>query len=812
MLGSFSSGHGFGISMFLEDKFTAPASRIDNSMRKLDKSSQGLMQSMNGGLGTMFASLGAGFAIASAVGMASRLSDQMVSVQNATGLTANEMGRLRGELEKMDSRMSLADRLDLAQTGHQLGVATDELSGFVQMGDKVGAALGDAFGGASTAVTKLSQLSKSFEETAKLDTNTAIMNVGNAINAMADNARVSANDVTQFAMKLGQMGAESIGVSIGIGTALAEMGVKTKQASSTIGLLSSTALSSTKYLGEFANLLGKSTEETQRLANVAPEGLFLEVANSLSKIPADQQASALARLGIRSANAVAVMKTLSKNNELLTKRVDLANKSITNADGILFAYKNSQESLAGVLDRTREKFSMLMARVGEVIVFAFKPLIDVTMLALDGIMAFITSPVGRFLTKWATTIGAVAVGLVAVHKAIGFISKAMKTLAIASRTAVTSMMPILLMAAPIILLVGYIQKARQAFAEFDGTVQSGFSGFLQKSGAILAVIQEVWSSWDSVNQQFAISGDLMNKLEQMGLKELALSIATWVVRIKEFFGGLFQGIREGFKAVGKVLNMIFKPIKKVLKFFGVEIGKNTTATEKWAKAGKIAGYVIVGALTAILAILAVVAIQSLIAFAPMLITIGLIGLAIYALYHAFMWLWDNILGPIWEWTKALVEIGYEMVMNLWEGFKKGWKMFKEWLNDAIEDIPILGGVIGMTRDASTDMLKAGAIAQAQQMGRQITQEELITYGSSMQDLSLEPTGMFNTFRDFTEEDLRDLQEAGVLEEGIDFEAVLAGINNEGQDRNITVNVPVQLDGEAIGRATANFNENEMSRE
>jgi hypothetical protein len=71
----------------------------------------------------------------------------------------------------IDTRTAQEDLLKIAQIGGQIGVANDEMFGFVKSVDMAVVALGDEFsGGAEEVSTKLGVLSKVFKETKDLKT------------------------------------------------------------------------------------------------------------------------------------------------------------------------------------------------------------------------------------------------------------------------------------------------------------------------------------------------------------------------------------------------------------------------------------------------------------------------------------------------------------------------------------------------------------------------------------------------------------------------------------------------------------------
>ena len=748
MTGGFS-GLGFGMAFTLKDAFSGAAAKIDKSMEQLTGRSKAL-SGVVGALGSQWsnftAQFGAAFAIGASVSLAAQMSDTLADVADATGLSTAELEGLRTELEAISTRRPLSEQLELATVGHQLGIAKEGLKDFVAMADMVGVSLQQDFGSAAEAATQLSRLGTAFTDTRNMAPTEAMGNIANALDAMADNARVSAQDVSQFALKLAQSANVSSGAAIGLGTAFLEMGLKAKPAAAAIGQVAAKAIDA-KKVAAFGSFLGVATGEINRMANAQPDKLFMAIAERLATVPAEQQGNKLAKLGIKGGQTALILKQLSKNTELVRKRMDLATESVGSMDGITGAFNAKNATLAGVIDRLVRSFTNLWTRVGEVIGGALSPFMNIVESIISTVTALIANPVVGTVLKWGVAFIAGAAALIGISKAIGFVRTAFTFLSIAARGALVSLAPFLIIAAPIIGLVVLIQKAQEAFANMGDTVQTGFGGFLQRLGGIVATIREVWSSWDSVNQEFTLSQGLLDSLDRLGIRELALSVATWVVRIKEFLSGVIDGFTQVFNDIFSIISSVLTPIQNMFDSIGFSMMRNVTATEKWRKGGKILGGVIMTLLTGmalkltIIAIksaiafggmlvsfglmiikLGIIAIQSVLAFLPMLVVIGLIGLAVYAVIKVFGWLW-GYLKVVWEWIKPLVKLGMQIVENILAGIKAVWGKLVSWITAAIEKVPLLGWAMNPSGMQFKGAINAKIMEQAK-AGKKFTEDEV----------------------------------------------------------------------------------------
>ena len=82
-------------------------------------------------------------------------------------------------------------------------------------------------------------------------------------------------------------------------------------------------------------------------------------------------------------------------------------------------------------------------------------------------------------------------------------------------------------------------------------------------------------------------------METKGLLPNIIALATWAIRIKVFFKNMWNGIKDTFKGIYDWLDRVLGKLPVLEMFFG----KNTSAVEKWAKAGKVAGVIVASMLT-----------------------------------------------------------------------------------------------------------------------------------------------------------------------------------------------------------------------
>lgn len=312
--------------------------------------------------------------------------------------------------------------------------------------------------------------------------------------------------------------------------------------------------------------------------------------------------------------------------------------------------------------------------------------------------------------------------------------------------------PIGLFIGAIIIVIRAIQDFNEYFANLEENLgkepPSGIMGWFIKLGGIIKGVIAIFQS--ASENGWTMSQELEDALQKLGVLDFVIAIGTWIVRLKAFFSGFKEGLREVWHGVQDAFNAAseaFEPVSNWLGEMGIGFDKNLSSVEKWKKWGKIAAYVVAAALGLVVIALVAIAVASivsavamLISWLPVIIVVGLVILAVWLLYKAIVfmgevmvWLYQNGIKPVVDWflwldsvisdwiTEALYDLGdmidwvvdkfWELVdgilgvgdtmwdagvgfvTGLWDGIKSMWGSFTTWLEGAISSIPILGDAV-----------------------------------------------------------------------------------------------------------------------
>jgi|GEM_PF-1208994 len=293
------------------------------------------------------------------------LSDMMGGVAKATGQSTDEVKALSEELDKIDTRTQKEDLMTIAQIGGQLGVANEQLLGFIQSTDMATVALGDEFsGGAEEAADKLGGLKKLFAQTDELTYGDAINRIGSAINELGADGSATGPVIAEFTARMGQLGdlSPQITQTMGLGAAFQELGLS---AEISAGGLSNILLTAAKDTATFAQQLGVSEAEMKNFINTNPNEFLLRLAESLKNVPADQLATRLDDLGIKSQESTKVMSLLKDQTDLVRQKQELANNAFQDGTSLQKEFTTMNSTAAAEYEKSQKALALIATEIGQ---------------------------------------------------------------------------------------------------------------------------------------------------------------------------------------------------------------------------------------------------------------------------------------------------------------------------------------------------------------------------------------------------------------------------------------------------------------
>jgi TP901 family phage tail tape measure protein len=238
--------------------------------------------------------------------------------------------------------------------------------------------------------------------------------------------------------------------------------------------------------------------------------------------------------------------------------------------GVMNNYKMEVKLLTGA-------FETLKITIGSILEGPLRPFVRFIKDAIVAIQGFVQTRFGSFLVQVAAGAAAAAATITVLGFAVGVLIPAVWSLVTAMAALLIELWPFILAGA---LVAGAIGLLIKSFKDFQAVMNGeqepakGFMGLLQRIGGVLMGVYEVWTTWNG--ETFTMSEQLHNALQKIGILDFVLTLSTWVVRIKEFFTGMIEGlvlVYVVFEQTFSYLWQTFNDFIDVLEELGLPIRK-----------------------------------------------------------------------------------------------------------------------------------------------------------------------------------------------------------------------------------------------
>lgn len=273
------------------------------------------------------------------------LSDSLADVRKTTGLTAEEVDKLAGNLKKIDTRTSRKELLNLAKEAGKLGLTgVKNIEDFVKQADQIQVALGEDLG--DGAVTQIGKIASAF--------GTDLLNIGSAINEVGANSKATEAYLVEFTARM-----QGVGVStnlsasdiMGFAATLDSLGLQSEMSATALNTFFMDFVKDTDKFGEAA---GFAEGELQKL--IGKEGTnagFLAFIQKLkdSSTGTKDFLKKMEDLGINGARGAQVFLALSNNVGEVAKMQGIANDAFEKGTSLTEEFNIKNNNLAANMEK-----------------------------------------------------------------------------------------------------------------------------------------------------------------------------------------------------------------------------------------------------------------------------------------------------------------------------------------------------------------------------------------------------------------------------------------------------------------------------
>lgn len=364
--------------------------RADLELRNLGNTSKGAVSSFEKAISRLktYITLYMGTAVAiqklsGAMGDMMTLSDKMGEVRKTTGFTAEEVGKLSDNLQKLDTRTPIQELMELSAAAGQLGLNTEEdVRGFTEAANEMLTALPELGQEGATEMMKVaiatgevSKIRKQMEQgelQGSSATAVAMEKVASTIDRLRATTAAAAPPVTDFVKRVGAVGAQS-GISIdqvaALGATVDELGMGTEMAATALSrmipAIKQNAFSIAQAIGVKPETITQLYETGNAMdvilmilkhikeSNINPDGVE-------KLLGTGGMADVMKELNQQGARAGIVFAGLSQNVDELERNLGTAKNAYQEGTAIMYEYNKMNDTTAAKWERLKNQMQEVL--------------------------------------------------------------------------------------------------------------------------------------------------------------------------------------------------------------------------------------------------------------------------------------------------------------------------------------------------------------------------------------------------------------------------------------------------------------------
>lgn len=335
------------------------------------------------------------------------LEDAEAKVRKYTGLTTDEVVRLRHELASIDTRTSQMELTELAASAGRLGIkGVENLKKFVDASDKINLSLGEDLG--KEAVTNIGKLASLFGEDKRLGLDKAMLSTASAVTVLAKNSTAAEPYLVEFSSRMGGVAASmNIAQSsiLGMASALDQNMQKVEMSATAMQTL---LVNMFRDPARFARIAGFEVKAFTDLLNTDANEAVVQFLEALhTKGGFDELAPLFADMQMQGKRAIQVISTLAGHTDQLREAQELASEAYAEGTEYLHEFNIMNETTQAKLEKARKRLQGLRVELGE----KLKPILS-NIYTVSGALVRVLNVTVDWLAKngrqWAIITGTIA--------------------------------------------------------------------------------------------------------------------------------------------------------------------------------------------------------------------------------------------------------------------------------------------------------------------------------------------------------------------------------------------------------------------
>lgn len=364
-LGEIVPGSNIKQQKELEERLIAVRSRmaeVNTSAKSTSLSFSNLAERFNHYSGIVTAVVavlvGFGISVQNIIDRNNKMADAMSGVEKNVGMTRKEVEELTRSFSDLDTRTSKLDLLKIATGGGRMGVAKDEIRGFVEVADKAIVALGDSWQQTPDKIAEsLGKVTTLYSQTKDLPIADGINAVGSALNELAADGAASEQNINDFATRVGALPEKlkpTIADALGLGAAFEESGIDAERSGTAYANFVKIAANN---VDKFAKVMNLPIAKVKELINTNPTEFFLQFSEGLKGMDATDLAKTLDYLKINDQYVSSILGVASEKNERFRETLELSNESMSKATSLTDEFNKVNNNAAGIYEKLQKKMA-----------------------------------------------------------------------------------------------------------------------------------------------------------------------------------------------------------------------------------------------------------------------------------------------------------------------------------------------------------------------------------------------------------------------------------------------------------------------
>lgn len=407
------------------------------------------------------------------------MEQEMANVRKFTGMTEEQVANLNEEFKKMDTRTSREGLNQLAQEAGRLGKTSEEdVLGFVRAADQINVALDELGSGATLTLSKLTGI---FGDEERYGTEQSLLKVGSVINELSQSCAASAPYLTNFAERMGGVGAQA-GLTIqqimGFGAVL-DSNAQKVEASATA--LSQVIVRLYQDPAKYARVAGLEVESFSKLMREDANSALILFLETLQKAGGMNVLSPMFKdMGETGSRAITALSTLATHIDQVKVQQEAANVAFAEGVSVSKEAEVQNNTAPATLEKYKNKANELKAELGERLMPLMKHFLT-TGSAIMRVLLVLIRLVDEHKVAIVALSASIAAYLVVVNLAI-IRQKTWTALCIAGKAAMGLWSAaVKLGAAAVALFSGNVRKAHLIWNSFARSIKANPLGLLVAS-------------------------------------------------------------------------------------------------------------------------------------------------------------------------------------------------------------------------------------------------------------------------------------------------------------------------------------------